>query len=847
LPLFLLLPLFLSAQADDNEEYPCGVPDPTPEAYAEYRSQLAAAYAANSGLLEEDWLSSNSEVHEIPIFLFIFCGENEPCPSPSVPNISGYDPYYSIDSYFDHCLEYINEVFPENIQFYLCRVQYIEDDELANTSVQDPTLFYEYIHDPNSPAYVGDEDEDNAMYVYLNDGSSYSQGKFPEGIRTAWWTTPALRAHEFAHYFGLYHTVTGTSCSMPSGDCPGISLYPDNMCTDWCSTVQFECPDCPSGLWGTCTGDLISDTPPDFAAAGGGVCVGADLCDEDCNPVFCDEDGNGTVDPPAESYVYHPDYYNLMANLWDLSYQQLTAFTPQQKARMLLVLEDPNVGTGHIGGDMSFLIDDDVPECTYTPEAHTYFSNYAYFYHEEYKPGEILNTPLPFMLMSRSLIIPNPPSQVAIGSSYRSYRDGRMNCPVYFDYTTEIEGAYVRCSVVDPLSASYISCAAKPQFQADYKVNVDDIWAIQQHILQVNLLESPYSRIAADVNNSGSISTLDLVYIQRVILGLDEMFTYVDNWRFLPQYALDLQWNFWDSFFEDPFTAVWEYEGESRAYIATSDNPSYLHPEFKLYLPNSDAHEPETWSFMGIKSGDAYCGDCMELFEEENQSSLTVLDTDCLEVGDRVSLVFKSGSDLSDVAAFQLGLWYDTDVLSIDTLVYPHIPYLSLQDFAFFPEKGFVKSLWFKESTEKVSWAQGDTLWVMEATIQENGCSLSKALLLSEEALETRLLSDGGNPLPFSLEVEVVSGKPQRHVLKEVFPNPISTDELLFTIELLEPANVNLDLFDLFGGHVHVEDFLIEGEYSVPVNVNSLQPGIIQYVLNMGDETWSGILIKQQP
>ena len=52
-----------------------------------------------------------------------------------------------------------------------------------------------------------------------------------------------------------------------------------------------------------------------------------------------------------------------------------------------------------------------------------------------------------------------------------------------------------------------------------------DLALVQSHILQKNILNSPYKLIAADVNGDGKVTALDLVYMKRLILGLDTTFT----------------------------------------------------------------------------------------------------------------------------------------------------------------------------------------------------------------------------------------------------------------------------------------------------------------------------------
>ncbi|MEI6184057.1 MAG: PKD-like domain-containing protein [Bacteroidota bacterium] len=52
-----------------------------------------------------------------------------------------------------------------------------------------------------------------------------------------------------------------------------------------------------------------------------------------------------------------------------------------------------------------------------------------------------------------------------------------------------------------------------------------DIAFTQSHVLSKNILNSPYKLIAADVNGDGKVSTLDIVYMKRLILGIDTTFT----------------------------------------------------------------------------------------------------------------------------------------------------------------------------------------------------------------------------------------------------------------------------------------------------------------------------------
>ena len=61
-----------------------------------------------------------------------------------------------------------------------------------------------------------------------------------------------------------------------------------------------------------------------------------------------------------------------------------------------------------------------------------------------------------------------------------------------------------------------------------------DLLQVQKHILNRETLKSPFKMLAADVNNSGTISTSDLILIKRALLGTITSFDKVPVWQFVP-------------------------------------------------------------------------------------------------------------------------------------------------------------------------------------------------------------------------------------------------------------------------------------------------------------------------
>ncbi|MCC6460635.1 MAG: HYR domain-containing protein [Saprospiraceae bacterium] len=95
-------------------------------------------------------------------------------------------------------------------------------------------------------------------------------------------------------------------------------------------------------------------------------------------------------------------------------------------------------------------------------------------------------------------------------------------------------------------------------------VSTLDMLLINKHILGLEPLNSPYKLIAADANNSRSVTTFDIVELRKLILGLNSSFPNNTSWRFVTK----------DFVFPnptDPFQAVFPE-------IHSGANPSPLDP-----------------------------------------------------------------------------------------------------------------------------------------------------------------------------------------------------------------------------------------------------------------------------
>ncbi len=107
-------------------------------------------------------------------------------------------------------------------------------------------------------------------------------------------------------------------------------------------------------------------------------------------------------------------------------------------------------------------------------------------------------------------------------------------------------------------------------------VTTYDLTLISKHILDMERLDSPYERIAADVNQDGKVTTFDRFLLRQLILGIREELPSGKSWRFMP-YFYDFP------NFPDPFS------------------PAF--PE-KMEVLNTEDPMPSYFNFIGVKIGD---------------------------------------------------------------------------------------------------------------------------------------------------------------------------------------------------------------------------------------------------
>ncbi|MCC6461621.1 MAG: HYR domain-containing protein [Saprospiraceae bacterium] len=278
-------------------------------------------------------------------------------------------------------------------------------------------------------------------------------------------------------------------------------------------------------------------------------------------------------------------------------------------------------------------------------------------------------------------------------------------------------------------------------------VSSADAQAIQQHLANSNLLPAPFKRIAADVNKSNSISTLDVTLINQALLGNPAALNQITSWRFVPA-----------------------------AYVFPNPNIPWGFPENISLTGVSGSVTGQ--DFKGIKLGDVVSTWANPAnFGGSGASGLVFgVQDQVLEAGSELVAEFQAGP-LEDLNSFQFALDFDAEqlqLLNIETL--GGLP-LSMENFGTYQvEHGEIR----------VVWAQAKPLHLHEAApafrlhfqALASGARLSEVLQLNEDAIPARVynsaFAESGVALHFTSLTNTQQDVSEAIVQLDNRPNPFT-------------------------------------------------------------------------
>jgi hypothetical protein len=331
-----------------------------------------------------------------------------------------------------------------------------------------------------------------------------------------------------------------------------------------------------------------------------------------------------------------------------------------------------------------------------------------------------------------------------------------------------------------------------------------DITFIQAHLLQKTPFDSPYKLIAADANNSGSVSALDLVHIRRMILAIDTAFAGNRKWAFI----------------------------NTSTYFNTY-NPFPYSSKRYYNLLNTSAPEQ---NFVGVKIGDVNYDWNPAILSAPQQPRLFAIGDniefyhDDIEAGnaDNIAIPVKV-KNFKDLLALQYTLGWNKEKfeykgLRNNTLGIEFSDHLSAN--------GKLTAVWNDPVNNARSLADGDILFELILHRKPGVKLQDESISINSDVTYTVAYDKNYTEKAIIKSTGKVSDQ-LKDIMKlvatfDMWPNP-SRGDIKIQLYAKENKDVTIAVVDLLGKTVHQAKYtLLKGDNVVPVNLStqsSLQPG----------------------
>ncbi len=332
-------------------------------------------------------------------------------------------------------------------------------------------------------------------------------------------------------------------------------------------------------------------------------------------------------------------------------------------------------------------------------------------------------------------------------------------------------------------------------------VTTFDLIIIRRHILGIQVFDSPYKMIAGDVNNSRTISTLDMVLLQKLILGIDIKLTLNSSWRFV-----DAAYKF-----KDP-TNPWK-EG---------------FPE--VVNINNLVGQKINASFIAVKIGDVngsatLPGLAPPVVQRQSSNRLLIdVEDQALQAGQTYTIALKI-KDMSAIQGYQFGLQYNAQQLELLDVKHG---LAKTEQIAVFADEGLISTNWF---TEKQIPAGDTSLFYLVFRAKAN-VQLREVLQLSSRRLRAEAYNFSDQRMELGLRFNEQNIQIPGFELFQNVPNPFQ-EETLIRFYLPEATKGSLVIYDAAGRVLQTYSAeYVAGMNSISVrqqNGNGLPSGVLYY------------------
>jgi hypothetical protein len=356
---------------------------------------------------------------------------------------------------------------------------------------------------------------------------------------------------------------------------------------------------------------------------------------------------------------------------------------------------------------------------------------------------------------------------------------------------TGVQGEYLFSGL--DMNNSYQMAAS---YEADpaQGITTKDIVKIQRHILGLELLDSPYKLIAADVNRSGSITARDVSELRKLILGVQSEF---DNNR---------SWNFIDAEIPLSFDNYMNY--------ATDVNISH---------PNGD---PMDRDFVAVKTGDvtgeANTGFSFQTSRHRNRVTLQSQDVR-LNAGEIYWMPIRT-SEITALYGLQFSMSYDPQRIEFVSM---QEGLIAVRSENYLVQPGMIRFSWNADRLLPVD-ADADLFYVGFKIRHNSMLSECELDIATDGFISEVYTPDGDAGVDFRFSDEANAFGDGAYALFQNVPNPFAGESRVY-FRVPNDAQVSLSLYNIAGATIRT--------YSVDAKA-----GMNSIVIKSEDIGESGIL-----